>query len=63
MTTYSNNSASTRVYFDKNVISATEMPAIRKKIDEGLPVIPGAEIKPGRQKGRRAIVGEREYLR
>ena len=51
MTTYSNNSASTRVYFDKNVISATEMPAIRKKIDEGLPVIPGAEIKPGRQEG------------
>ncbi len=51
MTTYSNNEASTRVYFDKNVISATEMPEIRKKIAAGLPVIPGAEIKPGRQEG------------
>lgn len=51
MTTYSNNGASTRVYFDKNVITAQEMPAIREKIDKGLPVIPGAEIKPGRQEG------------
>ena len=51
MTTYSNNEASTRVYFDKNAISSAEMPEIRKKIDEGLPVIPGAEIKPGRQEG------------
>ena len=51
MTDYGNNRASTRVYFDKNVISAEEMPAIREKIDAGLPVIPGAEIKPGRQAG------------
>lgn len=51
MTTYSNNDASTRVYFDKTAISAVEMPEIRKKIDKGLPVIPGAEIKPGRQEG------------
>jgi HAE1 family hydrophobic/amphiphilic exporter-1 len=51
MSDYGNNRASTRVYFDKNVISAAEMPAIREKIDAGLPIIPGAEIKPGRQEG------------
>lgn len=48
---YGNNSANTRVYFDKEKITLEELAEVRKKMAEELPVIPGAEIKLGRQEG------------
>ncbi len=49
MSRYYNDSASTRVYFDKERVNVADMVEIRKQIGEGLPVIPGAEITPGSQ--------------
>ncbi len=48
---YGNNYAGTRVYFDKNNITLDELTEIRKELGENLPVIPGAEIRLGRQEG------------
>lgn len=49
--TYNNNEAMTRVYFDKERVTLEELKELRPKIAEGLPVIPGADIKLGRQGG------------
>ncbi|MEW5978902.1 MAG: efflux RND transporter permease subunit [Acidobacteriota bacterium] len=51
---YSNNEANVRVYFDKDRITLSELMEIRKQISNELPVIPGAEIKLGRQEGAEA---------
>jgi hydrophobic/amphiphilic exporter-1 (mainly G- bacteria), HAE1 family len=51
LTRYSNNSAWTRVYFDKDSITLDEAQELRRQINEELPVIPGAEIRTGRQQG------------
>lgn len=48
---YSNNSASTRIYFDKDNITLDEAQEYRKQINDELPVIPGAAIRTGRQEG------------
>ncbi|MCU1338294.1 MAG: acriflavin resistance protein [Bryobacterales bacterium] len=48
---YGNNSANTRVYFDKERITLEELSKIREQMAKELPVIPGAEIKLGRQEG------------
>lgn len=46
---YRNNNAYTRVYFDEDALTVEEVTEIRKEIGENLPVIPGAEIKTGGQ--------------
>ena len=51
LTRYSNNSAWTRIYFDKETITLEEAQEYRKQINEELPVIPGAAIRTGRQQG------------
>jgi len=51
MSRYSNDSAYTRVYFDKERVNVADMEQIREEITEGLPVIAGAEISPGSQGG------------
>jgi HAE1 family hydrophobic/amphiphilic exporter-1 len=51
---YGNNEANTRVHFDKERITLEELVEIRKKIAAELPVIPGADIKLGRQEGAEA---------
>ena len=48
---FSNNSASTQVYFDNEKLTLEELIDIRREIRERLPVIPGAEIELGRQAG------------
>ena len=48
---FSNNSASTQVYFDNEKLTLEEMIDIRREIRDHLPVIPGAEIELGRQAG------------
>lgn len=48
---YGNDSANTRVYFDKDRITLEELAGIREQMAKNLPVIPGAEIKLGRQEG------------
>ncbi len=48
---YSNNRARTEVYFDTDRITLEEMQSIRDQMSEGLPVIPGAKIRLGRQEG------------
>ena len=48
---FSNNSASTQVYFDNEKLTLEELIDIRGEIRERLPVIPGAEIELGRQAG------------
>jgi HAE1 family hydrophobic/amphiphilic exporter-1 len=48
---YSNNSAQTRVYFDTERVGLGELTEIRKQMSENLPVVPGAEIRLGRQGG------------
>lgn len=48
---YANNEAQTRIYFQTGELQPGELTEIRKRIDEGLPVIPGAEIRLGRQEG------------
>ena len=48
---FSNNSASTQVYFDNEKLTLEELIDIRREIREHLPVIPGAEIELGRQAG------------
>jgi hydrophobic/amphiphilic exporter-1 (mainly G- bacteria), HAE1 family len=50
-TWYSNNEAFTRVSFDKERVTLEELKDIRKQMADGLPVIPGADIKLGRQEG------------
>jgi len=49
MSRYRNGSASTDIYFDTENLSVDDLPEIRKTLTEELPVIPGADIKPGRQ--------------
>ncbi len=48
---YENNGAQTRLYFDTDRVGPGQLTEIRKQIAEGLPVIPGAEIRLGRQEG------------
>lgn len=48
---YGNNEANTRVDFDKDRITLEELKGIRQELAKGLPVIPGADIKLGRQEG------------
>lgn len=48
---YENNYADTRIYFQKDRITLEELKDIRAKIAKALPVIPGAEIRLGRQEG------------
>jgi len=48
---WGNNNAHTRMYFDEDKISMEDLKDIRKQIADGLPVIPGAEIRTGRQEG------------
>jgi hydrophobic/amphiphilic exporter-1 (mainly G- bacteria), HAE1 family len=48
---FGNNQASTRLFFDEAKITLQDLKEIRKQIAEGLPVIPGAEIRAGRQEG------------
>ncbi len=48
---YRNDRANTWVYFDSERIDLDELEGIRQQISEGLPVIPGAEIRLGRQEG------------
>lgn len=50
-TWYGNNRAFTRVSFDKEKVTLEDLKAIRKDMAKGLPVIPGADIKLGRQEG------------
>jgi hydrophobic/amphiphilic exporter-1 (mainly G- bacteria), HAE1 family len=51
---YGNNHATTRLFFDEERINLDELKDIRKQISDGLPVIPGAEIRTGRQEGAEA---------
>jgi hydrophobic/amphiphilic exporter-1 (mainly G- bacteria), HAE1 family len=48
---YGNNSANTRVAFDKDKITLEELKTLREQMAKGLPVIAGADIKLGRQEG------------
>ena len=48
---YGNDSGHTDVYFDTGSLSLDEMKSIRETISEEIPVIPGAKINPGRQRG------------
>lgn len=48
---YGNSEAATRLFFDKTKVDTENVMEIRKKIAEGLPVIPGAEIRLGQQEG------------
>ncbi len=50
-TWYNNNSAHTQVSFDKERVTLEELKDIRKTMARDLPVIPGADIKLGRQEG------------
>jgi len=51
---YGNNEATTRLFFDEDRITLEELKDIRKKISDGLPAIPGADIRTGRQEGAEA---------
>jgi hydrophobic/amphiphilic exporter-1 (mainly G- bacteria), HAE1 family len=51
MSFYSNNSAFTRVYFREDEVGFEEIQRIREELAEGMPVIPGAEIREGGQQG------------
>ena len=46
-----NDRASTEIYFSRDELDLEELDAIRGKISRGLPVVPGAEIRLGRQQG------------
>ncbi|HEU0141219.1 MAG TPA: efflux RND transporter permease subunit [Bryobacteraceae bacterium] len=48
---FGNNNAFSQVYFDKDRVTLEELKDIRQEIAKGLPVIPGAEIRLGRQEG------------
>lgn len=48
---YGNNEAMTRLYLDKDNLQLKELKDLRKRIAEGLPVIPGAQIRLGGQEG------------
>ena len=48
---YGNDRGHTAVYFDTDNLSLEEMKSIRQTITDEIPVIPGAKIKPGRQRG------------
>ncbi|HYO81205.1 MAG TPA: efflux RND transporter permease subunit [Bryobacteraceae bacterium] len=48
---FSNNEASTRVYFDKERITLEELKKVRAEMAKEIPVLPGADIKLGRQEG------------
>jgi HAE1 family hydrophobic/amphiphilic exporter-1 len=51
MSWYENNEAGTRVFFDKDKITLEELKRIRADMAKQLPVVPGADIKLGRQEG------------
>lgn len=48
---YNNNSARTEISFDKERITLEQLKEVRKNMAKDLPVIPGADIKLGRQEG------------
>ncbi len=48
---YGNNEAMTRLYLDVERVGFDELKEIRRKIADGLPVIPGAQIRLGGQEG------------
>jgi hydrophobic/amphiphilic exporter-1 (mainly G- bacteria), HAE1 family len=48
---YGNNYATSRLYFDMDRLDLEELEEIRRRISEGLPVIPGAQIRLGGQRG------------
>lgn len=48
---YGNNEAQTRLFFDETRLRLEDLKGIREEISEGLPVIPGARIRTGRQEG------------
>ena len=48
---YGNDRAGTDVYFDTDNLSVEEMKGIRETIRKEIPVIAGAKISPGRQRG------------
>jgi HAE1 family hydrophobic/amphiphilic exporter-1 len=50
-TWYNNNEAFTRVSFEKEKVNLEQLKTIRQDMAKGLPVIPGADIKLGRQEG------------
>ena len=50
---FSNNRASTEIYFHVDEIGLEEMEEIRMEISNGLPVIPGCRIELGGESGRR----------
>lgn len=62
-TWFGNNSADTRVAFDKEKITLEELKQIRKTMAKELPVIPGADIKIGGQEGaeNRNFIGVNIY--
>ena len=49
---YENSSANTRLYFDTDRMKPGEMTDIREQIKEGLPVIPGADIRLTGEEGQ-----------
>ena len=49
---FSNNNASTEIYFHGDEVGLEEMEEIRRKISSGLPVIPGCRIELSGQSGR-----------
>ncbi|HSR52458.1 MAG TPA: efflux RND transporter permease subunit [Acidobacteriota bacterium] len=48
---YANNAANTRIFFDEDKVAQDEVENLREAIGEGLPVIPGADIRLGQQEG------------
>ncbi len=60
---YANNEAATRIYFDKDNIRLEDLREIRRKIADGLPVIPGAQIRLGNQEGGESELDRHQSLR
>jgi len=56
-TRFRNNNADTQIYLDKDQLTLEELTKIREELGEGLPVIPGAEIKMSQQEGGRNYIG------
>jgi len=55
-TRYRNNNADTEIYLDKDQLTLEDLTKIRQELAEGLPVMPGAEIKMSQQEGGRNYV-------
>jgi HAE1 family hydrophobic/amphiphilic exporter-1 len=51
---FGNGYAYTNLYFDKDRLTLDELKKVREEIQKGLPVVPGAEIRLGRQEGAEA---------